>query len=109
MYIPLRHYICAITSKHLLLHTVTHELQENLTLWPGGMKSFADYLHSKGMQLSVYTDAGTRNCCGYICSDKLKQIELDASRCHASPNALCAFKTIFLLVSLALLDTKKST
>lgn len=41
----------------------THELQQNLTLWPGGMKSFADYLHSKGMQLSVYTDAGVQNCC----------------------------------------------
>ena len=27
------------------------------------MKSFADYVHSKGMQLSVYTDAGTLNCC----------------------------------------------
>ncbi len=43
---------------------VTHELQENLTAWPGGMKSFAEYVHSKGMQLQVYTDAGTHNCCG---------------------------------------------
>ena len=41
----------------------THELQQNLTLWPGGMKSFAEYLHGKGMQLSVYTDAGVKNCC----------------------------------------------
>ena len=41
----------------------THELQQNLTLWPGGMKSFAEYLHAKGMQLSVYTDAGVKNCC----------------------------------------------
>ena len=43
---------------------VTHELQENLTAWPGGMKSFATYLHGKGMLLSVYTDAGRLNCCG---------------------------------------------
>ena len=43
---------------------VTHELQENLTNWPGGMKSFATYLHTKGMQLSVYTDTGAQNCCG---------------------------------------------
>ena len=43
---------------------MTRELQQNLTLWPGGMKSFAEYVHSKGMQLSVYTDAGTHNCCG---------------------------------------------
>ena len=28
------------------------------------MKSFAEDLHSKGMQLSVYTDAGDKNCCG---------------------------------------------
>jgi len=27
------------------------------------MKSFAEYLHAKGMQLSVYTDAGVKNCC----------------------------------------------
>ena len=27
------------------------------------MKSFAAYLHAKGMQLSVYTDAGVKNCC----------------------------------------------
>ena len=27
------------------------------------MKSFAEYLHAKGMQLSVYTDAGIKNCC----------------------------------------------
>ena len=40
-----------------------YELQQNLTLWPGGMKSFAEYLHGKGMQLSVYTDAGVKNCC----------------------------------------------
>ena len=43
---------------------VTHALQENLTNWPGGMKSFAGWLHDRGMQLSVYTDAGVRNCCG---------------------------------------------
>ena len=43
---------------------VTRELQQNLTNWPGGMKSFSDYLHTKGMTLSVYTDAGVKNCCG---------------------------------------------
>jgi hypothetical protein len=33
---------------------VTHELLQNLTLWPGGMKSFSAWLHERGMQLSVY-------------------------------------------------------
>lgn len=42
---------------------VTHELLQNTTLWPGGMASFSEYLHGKGMQLSVYTDAGHLNCC----------------------------------------------
>ena len=28
------------------------------------VKSFATYLHGKGMQLSVYSDAGKLNCCG---------------------------------------------
>ena len=28
------------------------------------MKSFAADLHAKGMQLSVYSDAGVKNCCG---------------------------------------------
>jgi len=41
----------------------THRLQENTTLWPGGMASFADYLHENGLTLSVYTDAGKLNCC----------------------------------------------
>lgn len=27
------------------------------------MKSFAGYLHDRGMQLSAYTDAGVKNCC----------------------------------------------
>lgn len=42
---------------------VTHELRENHTLWPGGMKSFAGWLHARGMELVVYTDAGLKNCC----------------------------------------------
>jgi hypothetical protein len=32
---------------------VTHDIQQNLTLWPGGMKSFSAWLHERGMQLSV--------------------------------------------------------
>ena len=41
----------------------THRLMENTTLWPGGMRDFADYLHSRGMLLSLYTDAGAGSCC----------------------------------------------
>ncbi|WP_408647462.1 RICIN domain-containing protein [Streptomyces geranii] len=34
------------------------------TLWPGGMKAMADYIHSKGLKAGIYTDAG-KNGCGY--------------------------------------------
>ncbi len=45
-------------------NTTTGELLQNATLWPGGMRAFADYLHAKGLLLSVYTDSGVQNCCG---------------------------------------------
>ncbi|MGW0613219.1 RICIN domain-containing protein [Streptomyces sp. NPDC002788] len=34
------------------------------TLWPGGMKAVADYIHSKGLKAGIYTDAGKQGC-GY--------------------------------------------
>ena len=43
---------------------VTHVLQENLKLWPGGIKVFAKYLHSKKLSLGCYTSPATKNCCG---------------------------------------------
>jgi hypothetical protein len=55
---------------------VTHKLRENLTNWPGGMKDFAAYLHARGMQLSVYTDAGKSNCCGEPGSLGYEQIDM---------------------------------
>ena len=43
---------------------VTHELQENKTLWPDGIAGLANYLHSKNLQLGCYTSPATSNCCG---------------------------------------------
>lgn len=37
---------------------------ENKTLWPNGIAGFADYLHSKDLQLGCYTSPATKNCCG---------------------------------------------
>jgi hypothetical protein len=34
------------------------------SLWPGGMKAMADYIHSKGLKAGIYTDAGKQGC-GY--------------------------------------------
>jgi alpha-galactosidase len=32
------------------------------TRFPSGIKTLADYVHSKGVKLGVYTDAGTLTC-----------------------------------------------
>jgi hypothetical protein len=42
----------------------THQLLENKALWPSGIASFADYLHSHNMKLGCYTSPATKNCCG---------------------------------------------
>jgi len=33
--------------------------------FPSGMKALADYLHSKGFKLGIYSDAGMKTCGGY--------------------------------------------
>ncbi|NUS10821.1 MAG: alpha-galactosidase [Streptomyces sp.] len=33
--------------------------------FPDGIKGTADYVHSKGLKLGIYEDAGTRTCAGY--------------------------------------------
>jgi alpha-galactosidase len=34
------------------------------TQWPDGMKGLTDWLHAKGLQAGIYTDAGTSGCDG---------------------------------------------
>ena len=41
------------------------KLLENLDKFPSGMKSLADYIHSKGLKAGLYSDAGS-NTCGSI-------------------------------------------
>jgi alpha-galactosidase len=33
--------------------------------FPSGIKAVADYVHSKGLKLGIYNDAGTATCAGY--------------------------------------------
>lgn len=33
--------------------------------FPGGMKEFSDYVHSKGLKFGIYNCAGTKTCAGY--------------------------------------------
>jgi alpha-galactosidase len=35
------------------------------TRFPSGMKALADYIHSKGLKLGIYSDAGWKTCGGY--------------------------------------------
>jgi len=39
------------------------------TKFPSGMKSIADYIHSKGLKAGIYTDAGINSCTSYWDSD----------------------------------------
>lgn len=39
-------------------------IHEDVTRFPSGMKALADYVHSKGLKLGIYSDAGTQTCGG---------------------------------------------
>ena len=47
-------------------------LSWNATRFPSGMKSLADYAHSKNLKLGIYQDMGTKTCVGYpgVCKDQ---------------------------------------
>ena len=39
-------------------------IQADYVKFPNGMKAVADYVHSKGLKLGIYSDAGTGTCAG---------------------------------------------
>src|SRR5579875_1308741 len=41
------------------------QLVPDPTKFPDGIKAVADYVHSKGLKLGIYEDAGTATCAGY--------------------------------------------
>ncbi|KAF5271102.1 hypothetical protein FQA39_LY08240 [Lamprigera yunnana] len=41
------------------------KLQPDYERFPYGMKSLADYIHSKGLKFGMYEDIGTNTCAGY--------------------------------------------
>ena len=45
--------------------------------FPSGMKALADYVHSKGLKLGIYSDIGTATCGGWSAIDG--NYELDAN------------------------------
>jgi len=42
--------------------TVTGVLNFNPERFPSGIKALADYVHSKGLKIGIYSDAGTMTC-----------------------------------------------
>jgi alpha-galactosidase len=40
-------------------------IQVNKARFPSGMKALADYVHSKGLKLGIYSDAGNTTCAGF--------------------------------------------
>lgn len=42
--------------------SVTGKLYPDLKRFPSGIKSLADYVHSKGLKFGIYSDAGTQTC-----------------------------------------------
>lgn len=40
-------------------------IQVNKERFPSGMKALADYVHSKGLKLGIYSDAGNTTCAGH--------------------------------------------
>ena len=41
------------------------KIQVNKERFPSGMKALADYVHSKGLKIGIYSDAGNTTCAGY--------------------------------------------
>lgn len=40
-------------------------IQVNKERFPSGMKALADYVHSRGLKIGIYSDAGHKTCAGY--------------------------------------------
>lgn len=52
-------------------------IQPSKTKFPSGMKAFADYVHSKGLKLGIYSDAAPSTCGGYLGSYGYEQKDAD--------------------------------
>ena len=58
-------------------NSTTNEVMADPARFPNGIKGLADYVHSKGLKLGIYSDIGTKTCGGYPGIDG--NYELDAN------------------------------
>ena len=56
----------------------------NPDLFPDGLAPVADYLHSKGMELGIYTSRGKTTCGGWDRPGSEGYEDLDAAQCEFS-------------------------
>ena len=47
------------------MQPITEVLIPDRQRFPSGIRTLADYIHSKGLKLGLYTDIGTLTCAGY--------------------------------------------
>jgi len=55
--------------------SATGQLHEDKRKFPSGIKSLADYVHSKGLKFGIYSDAGTKTCGGLPGSYGFEEID----------------------------------
>jgi alpha-N-acetylgalactosaminidase len=58
-------YVCIDDGWSTSRDAKTHELVADPKKFPSGMKSLADYVHSKGLKIGMYADVGSLTCGGY--------------------------------------------
>lgn len=91
----------------------SNRLRADSTRFPNGIKSIADYVHSKGLKLGIYTDCGTKTCAGYPGSYGYYDIDaetfadwgidmLKVDGCNAEPKDM---DTLYPLITAALNKT----
>jgi alpha-galactosidase len=61
-------YVCIDDTWEASQRDADGSLAVNTTKFPSGMKALADYVHSKGLKLGIYSDAGARTCAGFPAS-----------------------------------------
>jgi alpha-galactosidase len=61
-------YVCIDDTWEGSQRDADGNLTVNTNKFPSGMKALADYVHSKGLKLGIYSDAGPRTCAGFIAS-----------------------------------------
>ena len=44
---------------------VTHQLVPDRKRFPGGLPKLAEFVHSKGLKMGIYSDIGTKTCAGF--------------------------------------------